>query len=87
MPELSDAAWMCDYGFLIDITQHLNHLNKQLQGCAYLIYELFELISAFEIQLHLWKTQLRSVNYAHFPLLIENFGHLRRLYRHAEIVV
>lgn len=31
-PHFEDKEWMCDFAFLVAITQHLNDLNKQLQG-------------------------------------------------------
>ncbi|XP_053505708.1 general transcription factor II-I repeat domain-containing protein 2A isoform X1 [Ictalurus furcatus] len=32
MLELSDPIWLADFGFLVDITRHLNALNTSLQG-------------------------------------------------------
>jgi len=32
MPELSDPRWVCDLGFLTDVTQYLNELNVRMQG-------------------------------------------------------
>ena len=32
VPALSVPVWLADFGFLVDITQHLNVLNTSLQG-------------------------------------------------------
>ena len=31
LTELEDENWLCDLGFMVDITKHLNDLNVQLQ--------------------------------------------------------
>ena len=31
--ELKCPEWVQDLAFMVDITQHLNNLNKMLQGC------------------------------------------------------
>ena len=73
VPEFADPTWMCDFAFLVDVTAHLNQLNVQLQGREHLINdELFQFVSAFEMKLRLWETQLRNANYVHFPTLTEN---------------
>lgn len=72
VPEFADPTWMCDFAFLVDVTAHLNQLNVQLQGREHLINELFQFVSAFEMKLRLWETQLRNANYVHFPTLMEN---------------
>jgi len=39
VPELSDANWITDLGFLVDITAHLNTLNDKLKGIDIIIAE------------------------------------------------
>ena len=46
--------------------------SVQLQGREHRIKELFQFVSAFEMKLRLWETQLRNANYVHFPTLVEN---------------
>uniref|UniRef100_A0A8D8SJW9 General transcription factor II-I repeat domain-containing protein 2B n=4 Tax=Cacopsylla melanoneura TaxID=428564 RepID=A0A8D8SJW9_9HEMI len=67
--EFSDPDWLCDFGFLVDITKHLNNLNLQLQGKNNFIHDLFGKIRAFEMKLKLFKSQLKDQNFAHFPAL------------------
>lgn len=31
--ELQDTEWLQDLAFMVDITDHLNNLNKMMQGC------------------------------------------------------
>ena len=37
-PQFKDKEWMCDFAFLVDITQHLNDLNMELQGKSQFIH-------------------------------------------------
>lgn len=67
--EFGDHDWMCDFAFLIDITQHLNELNLRLQGKDQLIHAMFDQIKAFESKLSLWESQLLSNNLVHFETL------------------
>jgi hypothetical protein len=46
--QLTDHYWMCDFAFCVDITQHLNELNSNLQGTDRLIIEICAKIKAFE---------------------------------------
>ena len=66
-PELNDDIWIDDLAFLVDITVHLNIINKELQGKNKLIHEIYVCINAFKVKLQLWNTQLESKNFIHFP--------------------
>ena len=69
--ELNDYAWICDLAFLVDITKHLNDLNVALQGKGQHIGLLTSHITAFEVKLRLWSTQLQANNnLAHFATLM-----------------
>ena len=39
-PLFGNKEWMCDFGFLIDVTQHLNDVNVELQGKGQFIHHL-----------------------------------------------
>ncbi|KAI6652917.1 General transcription factor II-I repeat domain-containing protein 2A-like [Oopsacas minuta] len=69
VPELSDAKWMTDFSFLVDITNHLNMLNLKIQGMNQFINVLYEHIYAFEVKLQLWELQLKESNCINFPTL------------------
>lgn len=69
MHELNDNVWLKDLAFMVDITDHLNHLNIQMQGKNKLVTEFYDLIRAFEVKLQLFQRQIAAHNLAHFPNL------------------
>ena len=73
MPELSDPVWLADFGFLVDITRHLNALNTSLQGQNAMVSQLYSHIKAFRTKLLLFQRHLSQAqpNTTHFPSLQE----------------
>ncbi|KAJ7335404.1 hypothetical protein JRQ81_013345 [Phrynocephalus forsythii] len=74
MPERSDTAWLANFGFLVDITQHLNVLNTNLQGQNSMVSQLYSHVKAFMTKLQLFQRQLSETveqqpNTSHFPSL------------------
>lgn len=69
--ELSDPLWLADLAFLVDLTEHLNTLNKNLQGKDHLAPQLHAHMKAFCVKLRLFEPQLCTFNVAHFPTLSE----------------
>ena len=67
--ELKCPQWVQDLAFMVDITQHLNGLNKMLQGRRKIVTQYKDSIRAFKLKLSLWETQLSSGVTAHFPCL------------------
>lgn len=67
--ELKCSEWVRDLAFMVDITQHLNNLNKTLQGRKHVVTQYYDCITAFKLKLSLWKTQLSSGETVHFPCL------------------
>uniref|UniRef100_UPI0035901BC1 general transcription factor II-I repeat domain-containing protein 2-like n=1 Tax=Myxine glutinosa TaxID=7769 RepID=UPI0035901BC1 len=69
--ELSDRKWLCDLGFMVDITKYLSELNVKLQGPNQLLSSLQSHVKSFEAKLKLWQVQLERGNTIHFPTLQE----------------
>jgi hypothetical protein len=67
--ELNDEGWITDLAFLVDVTGHLNNLNKELQGKDKLITDMYNNIKAFRVKLRLWENQFKLHNPVHFPHL------------------
>ena len=53
----------------MDITDHLQFLNKQLQGRNKIVTELYDAIRAFKLKLQLFENQLAAGNTFHFSAL------------------
>lgn len=52
--------WMQDLAFMVDVTEHLNNLNKQLQGRNKVVTQYYDSTRSFKLKLLLWETQLTS---------------------------
>ena len=68
-PEFNDPGWLCDLSFLTDITSHLNDLNVQLQGKGILMPDMVSRITAFEVKLRLWESQLMKSDFTYLKRL------------------
>jgi len=55
LTELEDENWLCDLGFMADITKHLNDLNVQLQRPDQLLHSMFSKIKSLMSVLSLWE--------------------------------
>ena len=69
LTELEDENWLCDLGYMVDITKHLNDLNVQLQGPDQLLHSMFSKIKSFTSMLNLWENQLKENDCTHSPTL------------------
>ena len=56
--ELSDPLWLAYMAFLIDLTDHLNSINKSLQGKNQFLTQFHAYMKAFSMKLSLSQTQL-----------------------------
>ncbi|GFY10709.1 general transcription factor II-I repeat domain-containing protein 2 [Trichonephila clavipes] len=52
-PELTNDQWIPNFYFMIDVTSHLNQLNRKLQGKGNLIFSILEVIT-FENKLSIF---------------------------------
>ncbi|XP_026475998.1 general transcription factor II-I repeat domain-containing protein 2B-like [Ctenocephalides felis] len=87
-PHFHDKEWMCDFAFLIDITQHLNHLNVELQGKGQFIHNFYDKIQCFECKLKLWRKHLLQNNVSHFPYLEkENANNTQKYIQYVDILI
>jgi hypothetical protein len=50
----------------VDVTDHLNTLNKDLQGKEKLITKMFDSIKAFKVKLRLWENKVNVYNLVYF---------------------
>ena len=66
---LKDDAWLNDFAFLTDITNHLSELNVKLQGKDQLVNKMIEHVSSFQAKLQLFRSQLSKASLTHFPCL------------------
>ncbi|XP_068115889.1 zinc finger BED domain-containing protein 5-like [Hyperolius riggenbachi] len=64
-----DGEWLQKLAYLADIFQHLNHLNKSLQGPRENILTSSDKILGFQRKLSLWKNHVANGNLKMFPLL------------------
>jgi len=67
--EFKSTEWMQDLAFMVDVTEHLNNLNKMLQGRSKVVTQYYDSICAFKLKLSLWETQLAGGDAAQFPCL------------------
>ena len=61
--------WLARLALLTDIITHLNALNVKLQGKDIIVTDMHTNITAFEVKLRLWETQLANSQLEHFPRL------------------
>ena len=62
-----DYNWLFDLEFLVNVDDHLNHLNVELQGKNKLFPNLMNLINAFKMKLKLFISQLENQDVSQFP--------------------
>ncbi|KAL0152384.1 hypothetical protein M9458_052107, partial [Cirrhinus mrigala] len=71
IPELSNADWMADLAFAVDVTALMNELNTKLQGKGLLVHEMYSLVTAFMRKLKFLSSQLEGNVLTHMPTLKE----------------
>nr|XP_060638728.1 general transcription factor II-I repeat domain-containing protein 2-like [Anolis sagrei ordinatus] len=67
--QLSDADWICDFAFAVDILAHVNDLSVKLQGKGTFAYDIYTHVTAFKSKLALLSTQVLDRSLNHFPTL------------------
>ena len=68
-PQQQTQEWVQGLAFAVDITDHLNNLNRMLQGHYKVVPEYYDNRQAFKSKLAWWEMLLSNNNPAHFPCL------------------
>lgn len=58
--KLSDADWMADFVFAVDVTTLMNDLNTKLQVKGLFAHEMYSLVTAFMRKLTFFSSQLEG---------------------------
>jgi hypothetical protein len=48
---LVDEGWITELAFIVDMTDHVNNLNKELYGTDKVVTEMYHNIKAFRVKL------------------------------------
>ena len=56
---LEDNHWMAKLAYMTDIFEHLNELNKKMQGRNENLLTCSDKLNGFKRKLELWQTELR----------------------------
>lgn len=68
-PELEHPDWLEKLHFTVDMTGHLNMLNKSLQGKGRTALQMLEDVSAFERKMTVFARDVQKGTFSHFPSL------------------
>ena len=84
--QLPSLEWAQDVAFAMDIADHLNNLNRMLQGHNKVVTQYYDNRQAFRYKLALWEKQLSNNSPAHLPYLKDpyNAGTAEDLGQHKE---
>ncbi|XP_020795560.2 general transcription factor II-I repeat domain-containing protein 2A-like [Boleophthalmus pectinirostris] len=70
-PELEDLDWLEKFYFMVDMTSHLNMLNKNLQGKGSTALQMLEEVLSFERKMRVFARDVQKSTLSHFPSLRE----------------
>ncbi|XP_074501494.1 general transcription factor II-I repeat domain-containing protein 2A-like [Sebastes fasciatus] len=71
IPQLTDADWIADLGFAVDVTALMNELNVKLQCRGLFVHEMYSAVKAFMRKLQLLSSQMKDNILTHLPTLKE----------------
>ncbi|KAK7918764.1 hypothetical protein WMY93_010048 [Mugilogobius chulae] len=88
-PEMAHPEWLGKLHFMVDMTSHLNTLNKKLQGKGNTALQLLEDVLAFERKMTLFAGDVQKETFSHFPSLkaMQEANNVDCDYFHRAIVV
>lgn len=68
-PELAETEWLLKFYYLVDMTEHLNQLDVEMQGIGNTALSLQQAVFAFENKLELFIMDLETGCLLHFEKL------------------
>lgn len=74
----TDKQWLCDFGFLVDIMNHLRDLSELLRVNKVFVAAAFDHICTFELKLNLLQRHIEEKNLTHFAALREVVDELKQ---------
>ncbi|KAB0378673.1 EPM2A-interacting protein 1 [Muntiacus reevesi] len=73
----TDKEWLCDFGFLVDIMDHLGEISELLRVNRVFAAAAFDHICAFEVKLNLLQRQVEEKNLTNFAALSQVVDELK----------
>ncbi|XP_068603631.1 general transcription factor II-I repeat domain-containing protein 2B-like [Brachionichthys hirsutus] len=86
VPEFSDADWMADLAFAVDVTALVDGLHAKLKRRDAFVHEMHALVKAFVSELQLLSDQLKSDRLAQMPALTDAAPSASRLRRFSSML-
>ncbi|XP_037703044.1 EPM2A-interacting protein 1 [Choloepus didactylus] len=74
----TDKQWLCDFGFLVDIMDHLRELSEELRVSKVFAAAAFDHICTFEVKLNLLQRHIEEKNLTHFAAFREVVDELKQ---------
>ncbi|XP_058146792.1 EPM2A-interacting protein 1 [Dasypus novemcinctus] len=74
----TDKQWLCDFGFLVDIMDHLGELSEELRVSKVFAAAAFDHICTFEVKLNLLQRHIEEENLTHFAAFREVVDELKQ---------
>ncbi|XP_008708593.1 EPM2A-interacting protein 1 [Ursus americanus] len=74
----TDKQWLCDFGFLVDIMDHLRELSELLRVSKVFAAAAFDHICTFEVKLNLLQRHIEEKNLTHFAAFREVVDELKQ---------
>ncbi|XP_006869229.1 PREDICTED: EPM2A-interacting protein 1 [Chrysochloris asiatica] len=74
----TDKQWLCDFGFLVDVMDHLRQLSEELRVSKVFAAAAFDHICNFEVKLNLLQRHIEEKNLTHFAAFREVVDELKQ---------
>ncbi|XP_036123078.1 EPM2A-interacting protein 1 [Molossus molossus] len=83
----TDQQWLCDFGFVVDIMNHLRELSELLRFNRVFAATAFDHICTFEAKLNLLQRHIEEKNLTHFAALREIVDELKQHIKEEEKIL